>query len=101
MRGAIIPLVPGKTLHLSLISGSLLGAIAGWITTKTTHITGRESCCLKKKVLSNTSPLCQVTKRLSVFFHTGTRESVVSFVVLLPLEKRQRYTEKGNYSILK
>lgn len=47
MRGAIIPTVPGKTLHLSIICGFLLGAITGWLTT-TTHLSGRKSRCLEK-----------------------------------------------------
>ena len=45
---AIIPTVPGKTLHLSIICGFLLGAITGWLTTITTHLCGRENRCLDK-----------------------------------------------------
>lgn len=48
MGGAIIPAVLGKTLHLNIICGFLLGAITGWLTTITTHLSGRESHCLEK-----------------------------------------------------
>lgn len=79
MRGAIIPTVPGKTLHLSIICGFLLGAITGWLTTITTHLSGRKSRCLEKNTfLSHTSHLFHVTKRRSVLCQ-GNRE------VLYPL----------------
>ena len=65
MRGAIIPTVPGKTLHLSIICGFLLGAVTGWLTTITTHLSGRENLCLGKTAfLSHTSHLCHVTKKV-------------------------------------
>lgn len=79
-RGAIIPLVPRKTFHLSIITCFLLRAIAAQIGNKKTHITGRENYW-KDTIVSSSSYLCRVTKRLSVFFffflfHAGKQRNV-------------------------
>lgn len=84
MSRAIIPSVPGKTLHPSIICGFLLGAITGCLTTITTHFSGREICCLEKPVLSHANHLCHQLKWrgtravcigsrvVSVQFHTSS-----------------------------
>lgn len=48
MSRAIILRVLGKTLHLNIICGFLLGAITAWLTTITTHLSGRENHGLGK-----------------------------------------------------
>lgn len=49
IRGELLfPQFREKTLHLSIICGFLLGAITGWLTTITTHLSGRENRCLDK-----------------------------------------------------
>lgn len=68
-RGAFIPLVPRKTFHLRIITCFLLRAIAAWIGNKKTHITRRENYW-KDTIVSNSSCLCHVTKRLSEYLFT-------------------------------